>query len=329
MRQEQAKILPDDTPAVAALNPFAPKDARRAAPPYPFWLKPVKGHSSVLGFKVEKDRDLEEALAACRQKIHLFGTPFYQFVAHVDVPEEIAPYDGNFAIAEEMISAERQFTLEGYVFEGETVIYGAVDSVRAGSTASSFARYQYPADLPDAVIARCRDLTGQILAHFGYDGSPFNVEFFWDPKTDRLNLLEINTRISKSHAPLFAMVDGASHHKVAIELSMGRRPDMPVRSGKDSFAAKFMLRSFEPDGLVVRMPHEDEITELKRLLPDVQVELIAQENGRLSDLPYQDSYSYELADLFLGGQSPQMLEDCYNRCLDSLTVLIKPLPKPS
>lgn len=327
MRCEQKKVMPDSTPRFAALNPFDPDGALDKAPPFPFWLKPVKGHSSVLGFKVENEADLDKALHACRQKIHLFGGPFNQFLAHLDVPDAIAGTDGNFAIAEEMISAPRQFTLEGYVFEGETEIYGAVDSLRAGKSSSSLSSYQYPADLPDEVIERCRDVTHTFLSHIGFDGSPFNVEFFWDPRTGALNLLEINPRISKSHAPLFLMVDGASHQKVAAELSAGERPEMPYRQGKEDVAGKFMLRSYEEDGIVVKMPSDEELAELQRILPDVEIDCIATEGTRLSDMPYQDSYSYELADLFLGGDHRQLLEDAYRRCLDSLTVLIKPLPE--
>ncbi|NBC14589.1 MAG: hypothetical protein GVY09_14890 [Gammaproteobacteria bacterium] len=32
----------------------------------------------------------------------------------------------------------------------------------------------------------------------------------WGPATARLSLLEINARLSKSHAPLFRLVDGRS-----------------------------------------------------------------------------------------------------------------------
>jgi hypothetical protein len=37
---------------------------------------------------------------------------------------------------------------------------------------------------------------------------------------DTIWLLEINTRISKSHCPLFRRVDGASHHQVMLDLAL-------------------------------------------------------------------------------------------------------------
>lgn len=323
LEQHQA-TFPDSTREFRALNPFQPEDAKKDALEYPFWLKPVKGHSSVLGFLVEDEDGFDHALQACRQKIHLIGEPFNAFLNKLEERSEI---DGNFAVAEQLISAPRQFTLEGYVWQGETRIYGVVESLREGANASSFSRYQYPADLPEEVIERATDITSKMMKTIGYDGSPFNVEFFYDPENGTLNLLEINARISKSHSPLFYMVDGAAHQKVAVELSMGLEPEMPHREGKDAIAGKFMLRSFEADGIVKRVPSAEEIAELKRILPDIDANVLVTKDQRLSDVFFQDSYSYELADIFLGGQDEDMLDDAYHRVLDSLPIYIKPLPE--
>ncbi len=326
MRLEQKKVLPESTPDFCALNPFQPKEAMKDAPDFPFWMKPVKGHSSVLGFMVEDESGFKEALHESRQKVHLIGEPFNAFLRHVETPDELEHVDGNFMVAEGLISASRQFTLEGYVRKGETVIYGAVDSVRVGKHGSSFSRYQYPADLPDEIVERGREITDKFLKQIGYDGAPFNVEFFWDPEGDRLSLLEINPRISKSHSPLFKMVDGVSHHRVALDLALGHKPKMPRGKGKDDVAAKYMLRSFEEDGFIERTPTADEVSELKRILPDIDANVLVKKGTRLSDLFFQDSYSYELAEVFLGGSDEQMIEDSYLRCVDSLPIWIKPMP---
>ena len=327
MRLEQRKISSKQTPEIGAVNPFTPDEGKKRVPQYPFWLKPVKGHSSMLGFMVEDDDDLKEALHECRRKIHLLGEPFNEFLAQVGNTEDLDKIDGNYAIAESLISAKRQFTLEGYVWHGETVVYGAVDSIREGRYGSSFSRYQYPSSVPEAVLAKAKKITAAFLSHIGYDGSPFNVEFFWNPETDALNLLEINPRISKSHSPLFHMVDGASHHKIAIDLALGRKPKFPQRKGKDKLAAKFMLRSHEADGIIKRVPSEKEIDELKRILPDIDVNILVEKEDQLSALFYQDSYTYELVEVFIGGEDEEMLEDAYARCIDSLPIFIKPMPK--
>jgi len=329
MRLCQSRVMPDETPQFAATNPFSPEEASRVVPDFPFWLKPVKSHSSVLGFLVRDRGDLEAALHACRKKIHYFGEPFNEFLERLDDTSEIDGIDGNFAIAESLISTSRQFTLEGYVYRGDVTVYGAVDSHRGGVYSSSFSRYQYPAQLPDKVVKRSTRQVGKLLGIMKYDNAPFNVEFFWDPGTDDLHLLEINPRISKSHAPMFLMVDGASHHKAAIELALGKKPSMPRGKGGDALASKFMLRSFEADGIVRRVPSRQELEELSRILPAMEANILVQPNIRLSSLFYQDSYSYELAEVFLGGRDEEMIEDAYNRCCDSLEFRIQPMPQIS
>ncbi|MAW82108.1 MAG: D-alanine--D-alanine ligase [Parvularcula sp.] len=328
MRFVQSHAFPDDTPNYKAINPFA-TGRGVSAPEFPFWLKPVKGHSSVLGFMVEDTSDLDKALHTCRQRIHLIGEPFNEFLNHVEVDPEVAEIDGNYAIAEGIISASRQFTLEGYVWNGNTVIYGVVASIREGQHRSSFSSYQYPADLPEETTKRASEITARLIDQIGYDNAPFNIEFFWDPDEDKLHILEINPRISKSHAPLFRMVDGVSHHKVAIDLALGRQPEMPRGEGENKVAAKYMLRSHEADGIVADIPDKDQIEKLAKILPDINVNILVEKGVKLSELFYQDSYSYELADIFLGGDGQQMLEDEYNRCIDSLTFLIKPIPATS
>lgn len=329
MRLVQARALPDRTPKFTAINPFKPDGALQDAPPFPFWVKPVKGHSSVLGFLVRDKKDLENALHACRQKIHYFGVPFNDFLTHLDDVSEVNGTDGNFVIAEALISAPRQFTLEAYMLKGEVTVYGAIDSVRSGMYSSSFSSYQYPAQLPEEIIEEASQLTGTLLEEIGFDNSAFNVEFFWDPACDALHLLEINPRISKSHGPLFHMVDGATNHKVSIDLSLGNQPSMPRREGKDAVASKFMLRSFEADGIVRRVPAREDLDELSHILPAMEANILVETNTQLSSLFYQDSYSFELAEIFLGGRNEQIIEDAYMRCCDSLAFHIQPMPKRS
>lgn len=329
MRLVQSRCLPNRTPRFTAINPFKPDAALRDMPPFPFWLKPVKGHSSVLGFLVRDKSDLENALHAFRQKIHFFGEPFNDFLGHLDDITEINGTDGNFAIAESLISGPRQFTLEAYMWEGEMTVYGAIDSVRSGMYSSSFSMYRYPAQLPDAVVKEAGKLAAKLLTEIGFDNSAFNVEFFWDPTSDALNLLEINPRISKSHGPLFHMVDGATHHKLAIDLALGNKPELPQGKGDAALASKFMLRSFEADGVVRRVPSQEELETLRHILPDMEANILVEENTQLSSLFYQDSYSFELAEIFLGGCSKQMIDDIYVRCCDSLEFHIQPMPKRS
>ncbi len=217
-----------------------------------------------------------------------------------------------------MISAGQQCTLEGYVYDGEVVVYGVVDSIRAGKHRSCLSRYQYPSLLPEQARQRMIEATTKVMTRIGYDGAPFNIEFYWDRQTDEIRLLEINTRISKSHCPLFRLVDGASHQEVMVDLAMGQEPKFPYREGRYNMAGKFMHRAFS-DGIVRAMPRPDEIAAVKAMYPEARFRLLAEEGARLRDSHHRDSYSYELADIFLGGRDRKDLLHKFARALDMVT----------
>jgi len=323
-RLEQRNAVPEYTPAFCTVDPFADDVAAQVRLDYPFWLKPIKAASSYLGFMVRNRHELEQAMAITRRGISRFGNPFNYLMQYADLPPGIAPFGGNHCIAEAIISADCQCTLEGYVHAGEVVVYGIVDSHRSGLNPSSFTRYQYPTTLPEAVQTRMIEGAGRFLRHIGYDDSPFNMEFFWDSAADDLWLLEVNTRISKSHAPLFKFVDGMYHHKVMVDTALGRRPDFPHRRGEHRCAAKFMWR-VGTNAVVTRVPSEDEIQQLKRKVPELQVQFHVRKGMRLSDLADQDSYTYEVAVLFLGADSERELQEKYAFCQESLHLHLHPL----
>ncbi|HSH40972.1 MAG TPA: hypothetical protein VK973_02475 [Arenicellales bacterium] len=323
-RLEQQAACPEVTPAFCAVDPFADDTVGQLEIEYPFWIKPVKAASSYLGFKVRDRHELEHALNRIRRGIKRFGNPFNYLLKFADVPPEVARVDGNHCIAEQIIAADRQCTLEGYVHAGEVVVYGIVDSFRGGLIPSSFTRYQYPTTLPETVRQRMIGIADRFLRHIGYDDSPFNMEFFWDSITDELWLLEINTRISKSHAPLFQLVDGMYHHKVMVDTALGAKPDFPHRRGEHRCAAKFMWRVVS-DAIVSRVPTEKEIQQLRARVPELMVQIHVKEGMRLSELSDQDSYTYEIAVLFLGGDSERELLEKYTFCQESLHLHLHPV----
>lgn len=307
-RQEMQACVPDVTPKVRAVDPFADNPREDLDLDFPFWLKPVVSHSSYLGFRIDDADDLEVALAALRRHIRIFGDPFNEFLDIIGGTSGPPELGGCCCIAEEIISADAQVTLEGYVWNGDVAVYGHIDSIREGQSQSSFSRYEYPSRLPRRVLERMENVTARFLNHVGYDNAPFNAEFFWDEQSDRISLLEVNTRISKSHCPLFQDVDGASHQKVALDLALGREPDFPVRQGRWPKAAKFMVRLFQ-DGEIIRVPSPPEIHHMQSRYPEALVQILVKEGQRLSHLSFQDSYSFEIADIFVGGRSDDELMD--------------------
>jgi biotin carboxylase len=312
-RLEQAKVVADHIPSFCAVDPFRDDVASQIPIEHPFWIKPVRSVLSYLGFRIENEEDLEQAIRHIRAGIDRIAVPFDYLLGFAELPEAVASVGGRNCIAESIISRGRQCTLEGYALGDEIVVYGAVDSIREGPHRSSFARYQYPSALPAEVIDRMSELTRRFLSHIGFQHSPFNIEFYWNEATDAISLLEVNTRHSKSHAPLFKLVDGEYHHQIMLDVALGEPPDFPYREGRYPIAAKFMWRVFE-DAVVRRAPGEEQLRRLCERFPGAEIEVQVEEGDRLSGLGYQDSYSYELAAIFLGGDSEAELLSRYAEC---------------
>jgi len=284
---------------------------------YPFWLKPIKSFASHLGFRIRSRADLDEAIPLIRAGIPELGELFNDFLAHVELPEEVADIGGMHCIAEAIVTG-RQCTLEGFVHEGGVEIYGVVDSIRHANR-SSFTRYQYPSRLPAGVQSRMSRIATRVVQRIGLDHTPFNIEFFWDEPRDQLWLLETNPRISQSHGELFEKVDGTPHHKVVVDLALDRRPHWTRGGGPFRCAGKFFLRQFS-DALVTRVPTRAEIDAITERIPGTLVEVQAREGMLLSDLDPQDqdSYSYICALIFIGADNQRQLLERHRRCVESL-----------
>ena len=314
-RVEQRRVIPEFTPAFTQVDPFSDDEVNNIELPFPFWIKPVKGTDSLLAFKVRNRADLHSSIAAIRREIHRIAEPFDHILSHAQLPDEIAPVRGHHCIVEELIPG-RQCTVEGYVHAGEVHHHGIIDSINYPKS-SSFLRYQYPSVLPRRIKDRTVEATRRLMQHLDYDNATYNVEYFYQPKTEKLALLEINPRLSQSHSDMFAKVDGASNFQIMVELALGRAPDFPVRQGRYGCAAKFHVRVFE-DGIATHVPDERELERVRKRFPDTLIELKIKPGMRLSDLIEQDSYSYDIAHIHTGAKNQKDLLEKYNRILEAL-----------
>ena len=327
-RREQQASVPEHTPAFSMFDPRSEDPWSQIGIEPPFWIKPVKAHSSHLGFRIEDREDFDEAVAIIRRKAGRFAEPFDWVLRQAEgVPEDLREAGGYAFIAEEIISKGRQCTLEGYTWQGEPRVYGVIDSIREGRHASSFGRYEYPSRIPKKVQGRMEEIARTFIRHVDLDRADWNAEFYWDEESDDLHILEVNTRCSQSHAPLFWHVDGRAHFEVMVDLGLGREPRMPRGEGRHATSAKFMVRVHEGDGVVRRVPDAEDLERVQELAPDTLVKLAVEEGTRLSDMQHQDSYSYEIATLFMGAEDDEELEQRYEEALEILDFEIDPVPE--
>ncbi|EHR49875.1 Carbamoyl-phosphate synthase L chain, ATP binding domain [Saccharomonospora marina XMU15] len=309
-RLEQAKVI-DEHPRFGLVDLDAP------APPtglrYPMWLKPVKSFSSELAYRVDDDAEFTESVKRIRAGIDRVGKPFEYFLEQLDLPAEVAAAGGRACLAEEAMSGAQAAT-EGYVHGGEVTVYGTLDSLNYPEHPSSFLRHQYPCQLPAPMVRRMEDISARIIGQIGLDNSTFSVEFFCDTETGEVNVLEINPRHSQSHAELFEYVDGVPNHHLMISLGLGENPDLPSRTGPYELAAKWYYRRFR-DGVVRRVPSKAEVDQAQLEIPGVVIDVIPAAGERLSELDGQDSYSYELAHIYVGADSEAELQRKYEQAV--------------
>ena len=313
-RLEQQKVVPDNIPSFAAFDPFDDQAYEQIGLIPPFWIKPIKSFRSFLAFKIRDERQFGEAIEICRDKGGAIADPFRTIMEQADIAPEIAQMKESF-IAESSIGGA-QCTLEGYAHNGRIVGYGVVDSIREADT-SSFARYEYPSMLPLEVQHRMIDVARSVMSQIGYENGTFNMEFFYDQTNDQVWLLEINPRASQSHADLFEKVHGVSHLSVLVDLALGRKPKPFQRTGKFNVAAHFFVRSFEP-GVVTRVPTDDALRRLRQRQPATRLKMAVKKGTDLASLENQDSYSFELAEIYIGGRDRIEILDKYDEAMTAL-----------
>ncbi len=319
-RLEQQKVIPGNIPAFQAFDPFDDDAFDKLDLIPPFWIKPIKSFRSYLAFLIHDERQLREVLHASREQSEQLTGPFRRIMTNYGMPTELAEMRETF-IAESPIGGA-QCTLEGYVHDGQVVTYGVVDSVNEADS-SSFSRYEYPSMIPLEIQHRMMDATRSVLQQLGYDNAPFNAEFFYEQASDQVWLLEINPRVSQSHADLFHKVNGVSNFAILVDLALGCKPKPMARHGQWSVAGHMFLRHYEP-ARVVRTPSEADLANLKKRQPCTQVKIHVTAGQDLRDLPNQDSYSYALAELSIGGRDRVDVLDRYDDALALLPFEFEP-----
>lgn len=311
-RLEQRKVITE-------LPPFALVDLDDPRPPtevgYPFWLKPVKSFSSDLAFEVTDEQEFRRAVTEMRDGVARVGEPFEYVLAQADLPPEIAAAGGQSALAEQAMTGERA-AVEGYCRGSEVVIHGVLDSIVYPGV-SSFLRHQYPSQLPEPMRDRLADVSTRVIEHIGLTDTTFSIEYFCDPATGDVGLLEINPRHSQSHADLFEHVDGFSNHHYLVKAALGEDPRRPRGGGPYGISAHWYLRRFT-DGVVRAVPSASDIARVERELDGVRVRVRVAEGQRLSELQFQDSYSYQLAEIVVGAGDVTEMAEKYERCVAAL-----------
>jgi len=289
-RMAQREVIPEAAPGCTLIPLLGVQEADLAID-FPMFVKPVKGTFSVFAALVNNIDELREHLrfnVLERLAIKRVTRPFNQLLRRYTDLE----HNADFFTGEGLMKG-LQVTVDGFVWDGEVVPTGVVDSVMFPGT-NTFERFEYPSRLPKAVQARMFDLTKRMVSRLGFDQLQFNVEFFWDRESDELGVIEINPRMSYQFADLFEFVDGSNSYDILLDLTLGRRPRFERGAGEFNFSASFVGRTFDGRKLK-RVPGEEHVQQFRDDYDEATIKIYGKQGTSLkSEMRALGSYRYAI-----------------------------------
>jgi biotin carboxylase len=315
-RELQQQCVPEAVPTFHLITQENKNDFASYNTEFPLLIKPVKSSFSYGAFKVDFLEQYYQFIDSCFIN-ELFLMPFNALLAQYTTYE----YDACNVIAETFIPGY-QTTVEGFIYQGEIVILGIIDSIMFPGTIS-FNRFEYPSSLEPEVQERMNAIVKKVMSNSGLDNSLFNVECMYTSETDEIHIIEINPRFSSQFADLFERVDGFNTYETLIEIALGRKPKTRHRQGKFKIAASCVLRIFE-DHLVERVPSAGMLKRLYELFPDARIEIYAQVGKKLSS-EKQDGKSFRYGLVHLGAYDHEDLFNRFEICKQLLNFKLIPL----
>ena len=213
---------------------------------YPAFVKPVKAAFSVLARTVDDHAALQAHTRFGRRELwvirHLVD-PFDR-LCRARLPQAGSAH--RMLLEEPVPLAVPQYNLDGWVADGQVHALGVVDAVMYPGTAA-FMRWELPSRLAPPVQARALDVARRFLGAIGFTRGLFNLEFFHDPATDRLSVIECNPRLASQFGDLYQRVHGIDPHAMGVALALGEDPAALPRSEPTAgVAASLVYRAFSP-----------------------------------------------------------------------------------
>ncbi len=164
-RLAQRAFVPEATVNFALIDPTNPQPP--AGLKFPLFVKPVKSYFSIFARRVDSADELVKFVSSSETRDFLkkFTAPFNEYL------KRYSQFDLNacYMLAEEFICGN-QVTIEGFVSHGDVEILGITDSIMYPGTIS-FARFDYPSSLPDAVQNRMIEVVRRVIHGIGLKNS--------------------------------------------------------------------------------------------------------------------------------------------------------------
>lgn len=315
-RVAQKQFVPHAVPTFHLLD-SGNAEATRRITTFPVFLKPVKSCMSINAHRVY-DQDQLRDIAKSSLLPEGFIRPFNDMLRFYTN----YPMHASYLLVESLLEGF-QVSLEGYVFGGRVHVMGILDAIMFPGTIS-FKRFQYPSLLNDDVQHRMENIAQCFLTGIGYDNAPFNIEMFYDARTDQIHIIEVNPKIASQFSDLFMKVDGQSSYSALLQIAVGEKPTFKRREGDFKIAASCVLRTFA-DKSVLDIPSNERMRELESQYPDALIEIHAFPGKNLSD-QMQDAQSFRYGLINIGANSECELERKFTHIQSRLDFQFAPAP---
>jgi biotin carboxylase len=283
---------------------------------YPLFVKPVKAAFSVLARQVASHAELHAHTRFGRGELWVIRRlvePFER-ICRVRLPEAGSAH--RMLVEQPLAGSTPQYNLDGWMHAGRAHALGVVGAVMVPGT-QAFMRWEFPSHLPTPAQQRVLAIAERFLRAIGFDQGFFNLEFFHDPASDRLTVIECNPRMASQFSDLYQRVLGVDAHAMSLALALGEDPALLPRSAPSAnAAASLVYRTFPGDELPA-MPGALQRRAMHQAFPDAL--LFEYPRGRADvqrDFKWLGSWRHGI--VHLGGRDAADLRD---RALAASTLL--------
>jgi hypothetical protein len=265
-REVLQRVAPEANIAFASLD-VAYGDNIPQGLTYPQFVKPVKAAFSVLARQVNSHAELQAHTRFGWRELWVIRRLVEPFERVMQDRLPAAGTAHRLMLEEPLPLHTPQYNLDGWMFNGQAHALGVVDAIMYPGT-QAFMRWEHPSQSAPALQDRALQIAQKFLTAIGYTHGFFNMEFFHDPATDRLAVIEFNPRLASQFADLYKRVQGRDAHAMSLALALGQDPaDVPRSAPTAGAAGSQVYRSFDLHGRVP-MPSREQQNAMKHAFPD-------------------------------------------------------------
>jgi hypothetical protein len=305
-RQVLQQVAPEANLAFTGLDARYGQDI----PPglaYPAFVKPIKAAFSVLARRVDNRQELQAHTRFGHRELWVIRRLVEPFERVMQARLPGAGTAHRLMLEEPLPSDTPQYNLDGWAFKGQVHALGVVDAIMYPGT-QAFMRWDYPSKSDDRVQAQALDVARRFLAAIGYSHGFFNMEFFHDPRSGRLAVIEFNPRLASQFSDLYERVLGCNAHAMSVALALGQDPAaLPRRAPTAGAASSLVYRAFTASSAPT-MPSAAQRAQLQRDFPDALL-FAYPKSGHALDRDFKWLSNYRYGIVHLGGQNAADLQE--------------------